>query len=159
MPRYTFRCENEGCLLNLPEGDERVSRVQAALGHSAGQPTLPGGEVEVSYPSYAAMRSAEASGEPCCSICKGSLVRRPSVPGIGTTRSTTPAKKKLDCAVGESADRQWASVLDDRARFGGDSASADRIDRFKKEDAAAKEQAADMVRQRKLVPRGRGGVA
>jgi hypothetical protein len=72
---------------------------------------------------------------------------------VGTTRGTTPAKKRLDCAVGANADFQWSTVMDDRRRFGGAEASVGRIAKFKKDDAEAKEQAAAMVRDRKLVPR------
>jgi hypothetical protein len=152
MPTYVFRCENGGCLLNLPDGDERLGRVRDALGavRHGGEGD---GSVDVSFPSYAAMRAAEAAGEPRCSVCKGALRRRPTAPGVGTTRDTTPAKKRLDCAVGASADFQWSTVMDDRRRFGGDAASAGRIEKFKKDDAEAKEQAAAMVRDRKLVPR------
>lgn len=152
MPTYVFRCENDGCLLNLPDGDERLGRVRAAFGASRhGGET--DGSVEVSFPSYAAMRAAEAAGEPRCSVCKGQLRRRPTAPGVGTTRGTTPAKKKLDCAVGANAEFQWSTVMDDRRRFGGDAASADRIVKFKKDDAEARDQAAAMVRDRKLIPR------
>jgi len=153
MPTYVFKCENGGCLLNLPDGDERLERVGAALG--AVRPAGDGsdGSVEVSFPSYAAMRAAEAAGEPRCSVCKGALRRRPTAPGVGTTRGTTPAKKRLDCAVGANADFQWSTVMDDRRRFGGAEASVGRIAKFKKDDAEAKEQAAAMVRDRKLVPR------
>jgi hypothetical protein len=99
------------------------------------------------------MRAAEAVGEPRCSVCKGALRRRPTAPGVGTTRGTTPAKKRLDCAVGANAEFQWSTVMDDRRRFGGAPASAGRIAKFKKDDAEAKEQAAAMVRDRRLVPR------
>ena len=153
MPTYVFRCENEGCLLNLPDGDERLGRARVALGADRRAAAPPDGSVDVSFQSYAAMRAAEATGEPRCSVCKGALRRRPTAPGVGTTRGTTPAKKRLDCAVGASADFQWSTVMDDRRMFGGDAASADRIEKFKKDDAEAKEQAAVMVRDRKLVPR------
>jgi len=110
-------------------------------------------DIEIAYPTYAAMRSAEARGEPRCSMCKQPVSRRMSAPGIGTSRHTTPAKKKLDCAVGQSAERQWKMIERDRETFGGAGASAERIERFKKDDAAAKQQAAEMVRRKSLVPR------
>ncbi len=160
MPKYVFRCANQECLVNLPESDKRVARAMSTFGESspaAGSGT--DGDIEVAYPTYAAMRAAEDHGEPRCSMCKQVTKRRPSAPGIGTTRHTTPAKKKLDCAVGQSAERQWKMIDRDRETFGGDTASADRIDRFKKEDAAAKKQASEMVRDKSLVSRKGSGSA
>lgn len=157
MPKYVFRCANPECLVNLPESDERVARVSSAFGESAAPPL--GGtdrDIEVTYPTYAAMRAAEARDEPRCSMCRQVAKRRATAPGIGTTRHTTPAKKRLDCAVGQNADRQWRMIERDREMFGGDGPSAERIERFKRDDAAAKQQAAEMVRDKSLVPR-KGG--
>lgn len=156
MPKYVFRCTNPECLVNLPESDRRVARARSALGESSTQAI---GEtdcdIEVSYPTYAAMRAAEARDEPRCSMCKQVAKRRMTAPGIGTTRHTTPAKKRLDCAIGQNSERQWKMIERDRETFGGDSASAERIERFEKEDAAAKRQAAEMVRDKTLIPRKR----
>lgn len=156
MPKYVFRCTNPECLVNLPESDERVARVESAFG-ALSQPTdTIDCDIEVAYPTYAAMRAAEARDEPRCSMCRQVVKRRMTAPGIGTTRHTTPAKKKLDCAVGQNADRQWKMVENDRRMFGGDGASAERIEKFKQDDAAAKQQASEMVRDKTLVPR-KGG--
>ena len=156
MPKYVFRCANPECLVNLPESDERVIRARLALGEFAPQAIEADRDIEVAYPTYMAMRAAEVRGEPRCSMCKQVVKRRLSAPGIGTTRHTTPAKKKLDCAVGQSADRQWNMIERDRETFGGDSASADRIEKFKKDDASAKLQASEMIRNKSLVPRKKG---
>lgn len=157
MPKYVFRCANPECLVNLPESDERVARVSLALGESASEAI--GGtdrDIEVAYPTYAAMRAAEARDEPRCSMCRQVAKRRLTAPGIGTTRHTTPAKKRLDCAVGQNADRQWEMIARDREMFGGDRSSAERIERFKRDDAAAKQQAAEMIKDKTLVPRKAG---
>lgn len=156
MPKYIFRCVNDDCLTNLTD-DERLAKAHAAFGHFASPAAESDGSVEVSFPSYAAMREAEAAGGPKCSVCDRQLKRRPSAPGIGTTRNTTPAKKALDWMVGNSADSQWRMVGEDRERFGGEKASRERIERFKKEDAEAKKQAADMVKSGKLALRKPGG--
>lgn len=156
MPKYVFRCANPECLVNLPESDERVIRVRRAFGESAPQILETNCDIEVAYPTYVAMRAAEVRGEPKCSMCKQVVKRRPSVPGIGTTRHTTPAKKRLDCAVGQSSERQWKMIERDRETFGGDNASTDRIERFKKDDAAAKLQASEMIRNKSLIPRKKG---
>jgi len=158
MPKYIFRCSNDDCLTNLTDSDERVARAQSVFGQSGSVTGVASdGSIEVTFPSYAAMREAESAAPPRCSVCDSCLRRRPSAPGIGTTRSTTPAKKALDWTVGSSAEQQWRTVHEDRERFGGDKASSERIGRFKQEDAAAKKQAADMVKSGKLVPRKSGG--
>lgn len=155
MPKYVFRCANPECLVNLPESDGRVARASSPFGEPSAAMVLDGTDrdIEVAYPTYAAMRAAEARDEPRCSMCKQVAKRRVTAPGIGTTRHTTPAKKRLDCAVGQNAERQWRMIERDRETFGGDGASAERIERFKREDAAAKQQAAEMVRDKSLVPR------
>jgi len=157
MPKYVFRCTNPECLVNLPESDDRVARVAADFGSSTRNGTNDC-DIEVAYPTYAAMRAAEALGEPRCSMCRQVVKRRVTAPGIGTTRHTTPAKKKLDCAVGQNAERQWRMVENDRKTFGGDGASAERIEKFKQDDAVAKKQAKEMLRDKSLIPRkiGRG---
>lgn len=154
MPKYVFRCTNPECLVNLSESDDRVTRVKLAFGSTLPQSTgAIDRDIEITYPTYAAMRSAEACDEPRCSMCKQPVKRRMSAPGINTSRYTTPAKKKLDCAVGQNADRQWKMIERDRETFGGDNASAERIEKFKRDDAAAKQQATEMVRDKLLVPR------
>jgi len=139
MPVYAFKCEDPACPVNLPGG---------------------AGTEDVSFAAYSEMRATEASGGPQCSVCKRTMKRCISPPSIATTRSTTPAKKKLDWAVGESADSQRASVLADRARFGGEKTSRERTERFKSDTAESKRQADEMIRNKTLVPRrGFGGGA
>lgn len=144
MPTYVFRCTNDGCLVNLPESDSRAARASKVFSHKV----APGGElldeVEVAYSSYAAMKVDEAAGKPACSICSSLMVRKPTAAKLGTTRSTTPAKKQLDCAVGESAERQWKMIQRDRDARGSDPSRGERLSSFAKEDAEAKKQAAEV---------------
>ena len=144
MPTYVFRCTNDGCLVNLSPGDSRVARASKVFGREA----VPGGElldeVDVAYPSYAAMKVDEAAGRPACSICSSSMVRKPTAAKFGTTRSTTPAKKQLDCAIGESSERQWKMIQRDRDARGSDFLRGERLSNFAKEDAEAKKQAAEV---------------
>ncbi len=144
MPTYVFRCTNDGCLINLPESDSRVARAAKVFSHEA----VPGGElldeVEVAYSSYAAMKADEAAGKPACSICSSSMVRKPTAAKFGTTRSTTPAKKQLDCVVGDSTERQWKMIQRDRDARKSDTSRDERLTNFAKEDAEAKKQAAEV---------------
>ncbi len=154
MPKYVFRCSNPECLVNLPESDIRVARAEAAFGEPT--PAAAGEidrDIEIAYPTYAAMRAAEARDEPRCSMCRQVAKRRMTAPGIGTTKHTTAAKKRLDCAVGQNAEQQWKMVENDRKMFGGDKASKERIRDFKQDTADAKKQADEMVRNKSLVPR------
>lgn len=157
MPTYVFRCTNEGCLVNLPESDNRVARASMVFSHKA----APGGvvfdEVEVAYPSYAAMKADEAAGMPACSICSSLMVRKPTAAKVGTTRSTTPAKKQLDCAVGENTERQWRMIQRDRDARGSDPLRAERLADFAKEDAKAKKQAAEVFGYKGPGTQGRRG--
>lgn len=153
MPKYVFRCTNPECLVNLPKSDERVMRAMSALGESRDQVLETDCDIEIMYPTYVAMRAAEARDEPRCSMCKQVVKRRMAAPGIGTTRHTTPAKKKLDCAVGQNAERQWKTIRRDHEMFGGDGSSAERIKKFKQDDAAAKKQATEMIRDKSLISR------
>lgn len=144
MPTYVFRCTNDGCLINLPENDSRVARASKVFNHKV----VPGGElldeVEVAYSSYAAMKADEAAGNLVCSICSSLMARKPTAAKLGTTRSTTPAKKQLDCAIGENTERQWRMIQRDRDARGSDPKRGDRLSSFAKEDAEAKKQAAEV---------------
>ena len=71
-------------------------------------------------------------------------VRKPTAAKFGTTRSTTPAKKQLDCAIGESSERQWKMIQRDRDARGSDFLRGERLSNFAKEDAEAKKQAAEV---------------
>lgn len=153
MPKYVFRCTNPECLVNLPKSDKRVMRAMSALGESHDQVFETDRDIEIMYPTYVAMRAAEARDEPRCSMCKQVVKRRMAAPGIGTTRHTTPAKKKLDCAVGQNAERQWKTIQRDHEMFGGDGPSAERIKKFKQDDATAKKQATEMIRDKSLISR------
>ena len=144
MPTYVFRCTNDGCLVNLPVGDNRAAQASKAFSREAVSGGKLLGEVEVAYPNYAAMKADEAAGRPACSICSSSMIRKPTAAKLGTTRFTTPAKKQLDCAVGESTERQWGMIRRDRVARGSDPSRGERLSDFAKEDAEAKRQAAEV---------------
>ena len=144
MPTYVFRCANSRCIVNLPDSDSRVARASKVFNYQAVSGGELNDEVEVAYPSYAAMKADEAAGKPACSICRSSMARKPTAAKLGTTRFTTPAKKQLDCAVGESTERQWKMIQRDRDARGSDASRGERLTEFAKEDAEAKKQAAEV---------------
>lgn len=155
MPLYVFKCVNEQCLVNLPESDDRIARVSAALGHAVDTTGVCGEKtIEVAYPSYSSMRADESEGNPKCSICKQPMKRGVTAPRFGTTRDTTAAKRNIDCVVGASAERQWESIRVDRDLFGGDKGSEQRKREFAAENAKAKKQAVELASKNAFKLRG-----